>query len=87
MHDRHKRGLIPLSLGISVITIVWIIVLPRIASWKSVRENIDLLDRKGIDPAALYYTDVEAMARIEADMNAARQSHPEAFWSVRSAEQ
>ena len=74
-----------LCLGVSAILIVWMLVLPWVGSRQSVRLQIENLDRRGIDPAAIYYTDLEAMERIESDVAAISQAHPDAFWSISSA--
>jgi hypothetical protein len=41
-----------------VIVLVWGWVLPTIGSHTSVRESITRTDRLGINPAAIFYTDV-----------------------------
>ncbi len=85
MSSRNSQGWSSLCFGVSAILIVWTLVLPWIGSWQSVRSQIETLDRHGIDPAALYYTDLEAMERIESDVAAISQAHPDAFWSISSA--
>jgi len=85
MSSCNAKGWSSLSLGVSAIVIVWTLVLPWIGSRQSVRSEIENLDRQGIDPAALYYTDLEAMERIESDVAAISQAHPDAFWSISSA--
>lgn len=84
MSNRHAKGWPALCLSVSVILIVWMLVLPWIGSWQSVRSEIEYLDRRGIDPAALYYTDLEAMERIESDVDAISRAHPDALWRVGS---
>ena len=76
------KGWPSLCLSVLAIVIVWTLVLPWIGSWQSVHARIEYLDRHGIDPAALYYTDLEAMERIESDIAAISQAHPDAFWST-----
>ena len=85
MSSCSAKGWSSLCLGISAILIVWMLVLPWVGSRQSVRLQIENLDRRGIDPAALYYTDLEAMERIESDVAAISQAHPDAFWSISSA--
>ena len=82
MSSYNAKGWSSLCLGVSAILIVWTLVLPWIGSRQSVRSQIENLDRQGIDPAALYYTDLEAMDRIESDVAAISQAHPDAFWSI-----
>jgi hypothetical protein len=86
MSNSNAKGWPSLCLGISAILIVWTLVLPWIGARQSVRLRIEYLDRHGIDPAALYYTDLEAMARIESDIAAISQAHPDAFWSIGSGD-
>ena len=85
MSSCNAKGWSSLFLGVSAILIVWMLVLPWVGSRQSVRLQIENLDRQGIDPAALYYTDLEAMERIESDVAAITRSHPAAFWSISSA--
>lgn len=85
MSNCSAKGRLSLCLGVSAILIVWMLVLPWIGSRQSVRTQIENLNRRGIDPAALYYTDLEAMERIEAEIAAISQAHPDAFWRISSA--
>ena len=71
-----------MGLAVSTVLVVWLFVLPWIASRPSIRSRIDDLNRQGIDPAALYYTDLEAMHRLESDVEAIRRAHPRAFWRI-----
>ena len=68
------------GLAIALICLVWLVVLPRLETHPMVRARIDHLERHGIDPAALFYTDLEAMPRWEASIRAARLQDPDAFW-------
>jgi len=45
--------------GCAVLSFVWLWVLPRIAQYPSVREHLELLDRRNINAGAMYYTEVE----------------------------
>ncbi len=70
------------SLGVTAlaIAVLWTIVLPWIGARPSVRARIEYLKQQGVDPAAMYYTDIEAMERVELKLATIRQEHPEAFW-------
>ncbi len=80
MNRQTNMGWLPLGLAGLTLLGIWMILLPWIASQPSVRARIDFLDRQGIDPAALYYTDLERMGQLESQLAATRQAHPEAFW-------
>ena len=81
MSRGNAQGWSSLCLGASAILIVWTLVLPWIGSRRSVQLKIEYLDRHGIDPAAIFYTDLEVMERVESDVAATTQAHPDAFWS------
>lgn len=72
-----------LVLALLGITVIWTAVLPRLESHPVVRSRIDHLERHRINPAALFYTDLEPMSAWEADVAAARARAPDAFWSVK----
>ena len=59
---------------------LWTIVLPWAGQLPPVRARIEFLDSQGIDPSALYYTDLEAMPRLEANLAAKRRQASRAFW-------
>lgn len=71
---------------IAVVAILafWIGVLPRVGEISSVRAEIDQFHRDGIDPAALYYTELECLPRLLREVDQARADHPEAFWRFHS---
>lgn len=77
------RGWFWFGLSTAVMVSVWTMLLPWIGTHRHVRARIDRLDARGIDPSALYYTDLDVMTEIEAEMTARRRKHPEAFWPAR----
>lgn len=72
------------GLAVSLFALAWTTLLPWIGSLDSVRNRIDSLAEQGVDPSALYYTDLPAMERIVSRVSAARRANPEAFWSAPS---
>jgi hypothetical protein len=62
--------------------LVWTLVLPQIAEREPISSRMQFFAERGVDPAALYYTDIEAMERLAARVDAARLQHPEFFWKI-----
>jgi hypothetical protein len=62
--DHRGTGIIRLLLSGVVIAIVWCVVLPQMAGLPQVREYMNWLDERGIDPTAMYYTELPAMDPI-----------------------
>lgn len=58
------QSLIQLLLAVLVITAVWCVLLPRVSTIPVVQQRLHFLDERGIDPSAMYYTELEAMDTI-----------------------
>jgi len=55
---RKWTGPIRLFFVLIVIAVVWLLVLPWVATRPSTRERLRRLDSRGIDPAAMFYTEL-----------------------------
>lgn len=53
-----------LACGLLGVALTWCVVLPWIAARPLVRERLEWLDARGIDPSAMYYTELDAMDAI-----------------------
>lgn len=61
-------------MGLVVIVIVWCGVLPWIAVQPAMVRQLEFLDEKGIDPSAMFYTELDAMDSILRQSNHLRPS-------------
>ena len=78
--EHRHNGWLTLGVVVLAVAVIWTVVLPWLGTQPRVRARIDRLERQGIDPAALFYSDIQAMPRLEAELAAARTEHPDAFW-------
>jgi hypothetical protein len=62
--DNRSRGAVSLGVAVGAIAVIWLVVLPRVGSLGSVREFVRRNETAGINPSAVYYTEVEAMGAI-----------------------
>ncbi|MFI4876023.1 MAG: hypothetical protein ACIALR_11815 [Blastopirellula sp. JB062] len=53
-----------LTLVVTVLAVIWLVLLPAYARQPEMSEHLQWLDRQGIDPSAMYYTELEVMERI-----------------------
>lgn len=53
-----------LVICVSFIAVVWLAVLPWWANQPTMQQHLHELDEQGIDPSAMYYTELEAMEPI-----------------------
>jgi hypothetical protein len=60
---RIKRRVTLLLVTFSIAA-VWLLFLPWIATQPSTAERLRFLEERGIDPSAMYYTELDAMDRI-----------------------
>jgi hypothetical protein len=78
--DRKPNGLVLLAAGGCAVVAVWCGLLPWIAAWPHVAGRLAELDAQGIDPSAMYYSELPAMDGVMADLDRIHRADPEAFW-------
>jgi hypothetical protein len=69
-----------LVISLFAIGFVWLIVLPRIAQYPTVRARIEKNRAAGINPTAVFYTDHPGMGNIERSMAAHVDGPTRSFW-------
>ncbi|MCC9656791.1 hypothetical protein [Rhodopirellula halodulae] len=52
------------GLVVGLLAIVWLILLPAYARQPKMQAHLHWLDEEGIDPSAMYYTELEVMEDI-----------------------
>ena len=63
--NRNSQSSVPrLLLGLTVIGVIWLVVLPRIATVSAVDERLRFLDSNNIDASAMFYTELDVMDGI-----------------------
>jgi hypothetical protein len=50
-----------LSAGLAVVAAVWCGLLPRLLEWPPVARHVALMEERGVDPSAMYYTELERL--------------------------
>lgn len=63
-HDDRQSGIVRLVLIAGTAAAVWLLVLPWVGRWGPVRDFVESNEAAGINPSAVYYTEVEAMGGI-----------------------
>ncbi|MBA2115323.1 hypothetical protein [Bremerella alba] len=53
-----------LGLAIASVAVVWLVILPAYARQSEMSKHLQWLDQQGIDPSAMYYTELEVMEEI-----------------------
>lgn len=51
------------------LALCWLIILPWLGSQPSMEAHLRWLDERGIDPSAMYYTELDAMKPILSRLN------------------
>jgi len=63
-HNARFTGQLRLLLVTGVLSAVWLIVLPWWARRPAVDDHLRFLEERGIDPSAMFYTELDAMEPI-----------------------
>jgi hypothetical protein len=48
-----------LVIAILTTAAIWLILLPAVSKWRPMHELIETHERQGIDPSAMYYTELD----------------------------
>jgi len=75
----NQSGTLKLLAGLGLLTLIWLGLLPLISRQPRVAERIRTLEQQGIDPSAIFYTELEAMPQYESSIERIRSRHPQAF--------
>jgi hypothetical protein len=55
------RRVVRLLVGAAVVAFVWCGLLPRLLDWPPIARHIALMEARGVDPSAMYYTELERL--------------------------
>jgi hypothetical protein len=56
-----QRAVIRLSAGAVITALVWCGLLPQILRLAPVQAHVSLMEARGVDPSAMYYTELERL--------------------------
>ena len=66
---RGRSGVRRLAFSVFLLALVWTVALPWLASRPPIDSHVRWLNERGIDPSAMYYTELEAMKPILKRLN------------------
>lgn len=55
------RAAVRLVAGAAIVAVVWCGLLPRLLAFAPVARHVRLMEERGVDPAAMYYTELERL--------------------------
>jgi hypothetical protein len=58
--SKHSR-LIRLLMGATMVVVVWCDIFPRLLHWPPIARHVSLMEERGVDPSAMYYTELERL--------------------------
>jgi hypothetical protein len=47
--------------GLMAVAAVWCGLLPRLLEWPPIARHVALMEERGVDPSAMYYTELERL--------------------------
>jgi len=56
-----RRAALRLLTGAAFTVVIWCGVLPRVLVWPPVARHVALMEDRRVDPAAMYYTELERL--------------------------
>lgn len=58
---KRYAAMLRLTAGAVITTIVWCGILPRVLTLGPVQRHVALMEERGVNPAAMYYTELERL--------------------------
>lgn len=74
------RPLCRLAVVWFAVAVAWLVILPTIAARPAVKARLEELDAKGIDPSAMYYSELPAMDDVQVRVARFHREHADALW-------
>ena len=59
-----RNSTLKLALATVTTAIIWLVILPWMARRPAMQSHLQWLENKGVDPSAMYYTELEVMDQI-----------------------
>ncbi|MCA9094453.1 MAG: hypothetical protein KDA68_13270 [Planctomycetaceae bacterium] len=66
--------------AVAALGAVWLVVLPWVGEWGGVREHIRRMEEGGVDPSAMYYSELAGLEEAEATFRRLAEEDPELLW-------
>lgn len=82
MANSPSSGILRLMGASALVAFVWLVALPHLCARPEMRERIERERAAGIDPGAMFYTELPAMHRLRGRMNRLESERPGAWWSL-----
>lgn len=75
-----------MRLGVALVVIagVWLVALPRFGARPALRARIERERSAGIDPGAMFYTELPAMGRLRDRLTRLEDERPGLWWNPRT---
>lgn len=69
----------------SLISLVWLAALPALSRRPAIEARLNELSAEGIDPSAMFYSELEAMEGVLLRLDRFHRRQPGALWGLQSA--
>jgi hypothetical protein len=79
MRRCRSSGVRRLLWSITAVAALWLVVLPWLGGTQPIARRVQWLDDQGIDPSAMYYTELEAMKPILKRLNERQRNGESVF--------
>ncbi len=74
-------GWLKLVGALAVLAAIWLVALPWLARQPQVSAHIEAQESQGIDPSAMFYSELEIVPPIAHRVERLHETHEAAFWS------
>lgn len=69
------------AISLFVVSAIWLVGLPWLGSFSVIAEHIENQERQGIDPSAMFYSELEILPPVVHRIERLQRSNKDDFWS------
>jgi threonine dehydrogenase-like Zn-dependent dehydrogenase len=68
------------TLAVAALSLIWLVILPWMGQRPMFRDHIRMMERDGIDPSAMFYSELRELDEVEATFRRLAEEEPDLFW-------
>ena len=68
------------AIAIGSLSLIWLVILPWMGQRPMFQDHIRLMERDGIDPSAMFYSELRELDEVEATFRRLAEEEPDLFW-------
>lgn len=79
-HQPLSVRLAKMAFALTSLALIWLVLLPALGDYPQIRRHIDTMQAAGINPSAMYYSELPNLPAAEAEFRRIHRDDPGLLW-------